>query len=207
MNAIDSRVAWLAPFCLPADFQYSQVAIAEPWSQDGYVYATDGRIAVRVKSGIELASEGKKPDCPALFLDFAIDGLEWIKTPEVYGPPFTGLDLWWRQPERCECCGGKTEELETVSAAFEPHWIGGHWFARRYLWLIHRIPNAEIAIVERSRAEFQGVKTWCLLFRGDTDVQGVLMGQATPSEAAQQEAAAREKQKRQAAADAAAKTE
>ena len=180
---VDERFAWMGPFCLSPD-ERCNYSLATPWSEEGHVYATDGRICVRVKSDVCLPKAGSIPPCPALFADFARDDLAWMTAPRLALPSaIHQLDPWWRQPEECEQCGHESGEMETVDEAFDPCWIGGHWFGRRYLSLIQNLPVAEVAVVTKSCcAKSRGSATWCLLFRADGGIEGVLMGMASQEE-------------------------
>ncbi len=142
--------AELQPFCSTDE---NRPSLALPFFCNGWIYATDGRVIVRVPcdddrfGGGELSSRTDTPDAAALF--------RWTKGPAAVGLP-SGLPSPSEVPcPDCEGCGGKecdmghTHEcpkcggdgVVTVDPAVE---IGGMFFGCRRLRLIAALPGVQL---------------------------------------------------------------
>lgn len=106
----------LQPFCSESELRPN---IQKPWSRDGFTYATDGRVLVRVSSDDIPTSENEAAPNALTVAAFDHDSLEteWLPTPDIPDPVFsecrkckgTGKSAKCRNCQgdgRCECnCG------------------------------------------------------------------------------------------------------
>lgn len=112
--------------------------LREPWTRDGYSWATNGHIAVRVPAIDGLQDCEKAPDVAALFAKTE-PAKDWVPVPVVSMPP-PGVCRWcqgdgkdtWDRRYKCEECNGTGEAVNGVAN----HEIGNVHFADIYLALI-----------------------------------------------------------------------
>lgn len=139
----------LTKFCADEEGRY---AITDPWQYEKHVYATDGRIAVRVPTFKGFKESGNPQQRPKAYQLFnsaiqtrgAMQFLECDTTHEI-------RKCICVEKERCETCD---QELEYGDEISRPNcrWCEGNgraelfkkkytqvnsaWFTTRYLWLI-----------------------------------------------------------------------
>lgn len=132
----------LQPFC---SVDECRMAINTPFAFNGWKYATDGRICVRIQTGEpdDSSEPYKRPDASALFKGFGVDGLEAFKIPAIDGV----------REKRCPSCNGngystcdhdhECEDCDKTGVLEE--WpkkeIGGQIFSERYLSKIINLPG------------------------------------------------------------------
>lgn len=80
----------------------TRMSICTPFVFNGWKYATDGRICVRIQTNEPDDSNEpyKRPDASALFKGFNVDGLESFEIPKLDGVKII----------ECERCGGTGEQ-------------------------------------------------------------------------------------------------
>lgn len=143
----------LQPFC---SVDETRASLMTPWVFNGWQYATDGRICIRIKTDeMDDSNEPyKRPDVSMLFADFNVEGLEPFEIPTL-----DGVIL-----HECEDCDGTGEQTcdmghkhecpECDDGTFE-EWpkkeIGGHLFSERFLSKMTALPGLKF---------FPSVTTW-----------------------------------------------
>lgn len=141
MNTID-----LTPFC---SVDETRMAINTPFVFNGWKYATDGRVCVRVPTDEPDDSNEpyKRPDASDLFKGFDVSGLETFVIPTLDGV----------QEKRCPSCNGngysicdhghdhECEDCDKTGVLEE--WpkkeIGGQTFSERYLAKVVNLPGLQ----------------------------------------------------------------
>lgn len=134
----------LQPFC---SVDECRMAICTPWAFNGWKYATDGRIAVRVPTTDPDDSNKpyKRPDASALFKGFNVEGLESFEIPTLDGV----------MEKRCSSCNGNgystcdhghDHECEDCDkSGILEEWpkkeIGGRLFSERFLSKMAALPG------------------------------------------------------------------
>lgn len=154
-NAID-----LTPFCDPDTS--SRYALDQPWVVDGWRYATDGKVLVRVPATGEPDTpphpEGKRRPGKVHEIVPPVDG-KWLPWPEIASCEKCEGSLKIEcesccgdgQCENCKCgqchnCGkcdgiGKVDcDLCDTNSSFKPH-FGDAILALKYAYLISNLPN------------------------------------------------------------------
>lgn len=174
----------LTPFCDPDGTRYS---INRPWILRGWEYATDGRIAVRLKTdkpddvsrqttGLRRYlrdDETKVPDIEGLGWKHA-ELNDWQPWPEAayedgeVSCEADGCDsdyIEFAEDSKCKSCNGKGY---TIGPYYQP--IGAIWIGARYDRLIRQLPGVEYS--------FGDVKSYdlntAILFRFDGG-EGIIM--------------------------------
>jgi hypothetical protein len=151
MNAQD-----LLPFCA-AEHNYRFASIGRPWTCEGFTYATDGRILIRVPAIEGVEWNEKAPPVAKLIAETVPKSVaKWVPLPVFPDPVF----------DECENCGGKGKWRETDESGKEiglefdcDECIGGKWpkvrpvrvlgrlFNDHFLEEIASLPGIEIADV------------------------------------------------------------
>ncbi len=125
----------------------TRMAICTPFAFNGWKYATDGRIAVRVPTDEPDDSNKpyKRPDASALFKDFNVTGLEAFEIPSLQGV----------EKIRCYSCDGSGEQTcdmghdhECPECDGDGHYekwptkeVGGIQFSERFLSKMAALPG------------------------------------------------------------------
>jgi hypothetical protein len=130
----------LKPFCSTDPARWY---LCEPWSWDGFTYATNGHILVRVARLPDVAEQEGPPGIarilemvtgqdttPLPAIDFPTPGVKIC--PDCDNCPRCRVD--------CDTCDGEGTVPDTVSLA-----LRGAVFDARYIELITRLPGAEFA--------------------------------------------------------------
>lgn len=136
----------LQPFC---SVDETRMAICTPFVFNGWKYATDGRICVRIQTDEPDDSNEpcKRPNAAMLFKGFNVDGLEAFEIPTLDGVKLI----------KCEGCGGAGEQTcdmghdhECPDCDGDGHYeewpkkeIGGHLFSERHLSKIVNLPGLQ----------------------------------------------------------------
>jgi hypothetical protein len=172
----------LQPFC--ADSQWNAGGrhdMTIPWFENGWVYATDGRILVRHQSEPRPLRDNT-PDAASLFRDF-----DPAKCTEEL-PQWDGSQyLYWESCEArqchsgkisggkndCEECGGTGGSTESMPTTVE---FRGWNFGGAYFQKIHTLPNPRgiIHLGDHSSGH-RSVATAQLHFTFDDGGQGMVM--------------------------------
>lgn len=94
----------LSRFCDPDS---SRFALQQPWRADGFIYASDGKVAIRIPDdgrGL-IEAEGRKP-----------------RISEIFEPYFSQVEEWQSLPDDVDCClvdscieGVQTQECSKCS--------------------------------------------------------------------------------------------
>jgi hypothetical protein len=110
-------------------------ALLKPWSRDGYTFATDGRIAVRLPEVEGIPDNPKAPDVMKIWPK---EPDEYIDLPDI--PPVTVDPCPWccdyEKHEVCEECGGTGFMEKAVSVR-----VGPTLYSNIYLDMIKDLPG------------------------------------------------------------------
>lgn len=149
------------------DTRGTRYGVDQPWVQDGFVYATDGKIIVRQKTR-RANSRFKAPDGLMLFRSVELSS-ESVALPDI-GP---------EQPKTlCPCCGGGFDGTDCIERKAEPVELGpGLAIADRYVWLLRRHGITEI----QTDDGYSKGKRFC--FRKGR-IEGLVIGKELPSSTA-----------------------
>lgn len=172
----------LQPYCKDEPRRY---AINRPWRQGEYVYATDGRILVRVQHQLcECGGpDGKVPDCEQVINPMA-KVRDWeFPPPGVHCEECSGIG---RRTAICSTCRGTGWYI--IAGQMEPCFheddceavqifacdncrieFEAARFAQWYMNLVRRLPNVRVGVIDKKDERAP------LYFRFDGGV-GVLMG-------------------------------
>lgn len=136
----------LQPFC---SVDECRMGLMTPWAFNGWKYATNGRMAVRIPTDEPNDSNEpyKRPDASALFKDFNVDGLESFEIPTLDG-------MIQKECRHCEGSGEQTCDMghdhECPDCDGDGHYeewpkqeIGGNDFSERYLSKIVNLPGLQ----------------------------------------------------------------
>jgi hypothetical protein len=127
--------------------------IDKPWSRDGFTYATNGHVMVRVPVMADVQNN-EGPNAEYVFKQALPMPDTWVPIPDVkpsdikcdecggQGRKFRDVDgiTWERECDGCNG-SGKIHPVET-------HEINGVKFQVKYLFLLHQLPNCEISPVD-----------------------------------------------------------
>jgi len=134
----------LKRFCVDGDdIRYG---LQQPWTRDGYTWASNGYLVVRVPAIAEVPDNEKAPSIAKLFSETAPPG-EWVAVPTVAAPELDGGDVCYGDGQH-ECDCGHLHECGTCNGSGEVRAkalaiaVGNSNFADRYL---HMIQGWEIA--------------------------------------------------------------
>jgi hypothetical protein len=138
MNTID-----LTPFC---SVDETRMAINTPFVLNGWKYATDGRVCVRIKTYEPDDSNEpyKRPKASDLFKGFNVGGLESFEIPDLKGVEMLECDECngagsvtcnYGHEHECDMCEGGTVEK------WSNQHIGPATFSERYLVKIKALPS------------------------------------------------------------------
>jgi len=141
----------LQAFCADPD---GVRAIAAPWSRDGFTWATDGHMLIRVPLQPEVGDNERCPQVMGNWLGAILDKepATWFDIPEFPAPTddecaecegrgmVTPRTRWNEyDEEECKSCGGDGRILETKAVE-----IGEVCFTDRLLEKLRRLPNVKI---------------------------------------------------------------
>lgn len=129
------NITELKRFCSTDD---SRISIQAPWTHDGYTWATNGHILVRVPEMVDVPENTFAPDCSKL-LAKQPQAVTWFLVPKCSMPaPLlcqwcsgTSKDKRNRRRKCNECKGSRTVENDIANLM-----VSGTCFAKRYLALI-----------------------------------------------------------------------
>ena len=133
----------LNKFCADAD---DLRGLHQPWTRDGYTWASDVHIAVRVPAIADVPDNESAPSTTKLFAETAPPG-EWVAVPAVKAPELDECDDCYGGGQH-ECHCGHEHECGTCNGSGKVRGIaiaiavGNSNFADRYL---HMIQGWEIA--------------------------------------------------------------
>jgi hypothetical protein len=127
----------------------TRMAICTPFVRDGWKYATDGRICVRILTTEPDDSNEpyKRPDASALFKGFNVDGLEPFEIPTIKGVKIIECDSCngdgyaicdMGHEHECNDCDGDGHYEE-----WPKNEVGGQTFSERYLSKIINLPGLQ----------------------------------------------------------------
>jgi len=145
-------------FCQPPELE-AKHDCRKPWSFDGFTYATDLAIVIRVNKIAALAGDQDHE----LLADIAkhlrgipdeTTGIRWEASPTVPDPSKV-CDSWWRTLEQCETCNGnhtgaceecagQGKSMRKINDDYRSHSQNGLCLGRRYLWMISKLPNCKV---------------------------------------------------------------
>lgn len=140
----------LQPFC--GDEWHWREWAKKPWTRDGFTYATEGRIIVRVPALPGIAENPEAPDAEArCFIPRYDDNASFVPLPKLPA----------RQWNVCEKCGGNGDEPGGCGWCDDQ---GGRWtyhaltishrvFGDEYLHLMEKLPEIEIAPTHGGEAQ------------------------------------------------------
>ena len=136
----------LSKFCDETTCRYD---LGSPWRVGEWIYATDGRILVRLDYE-ESYVLGDDVDRPSI-VEGMLDTLprEWGVLPEISPPYADGLEDDFRYWHECPHCGHAGLRISRDSF-FARVKCGARDFARGYLWMIHELPGVHVGFIERS---------------------------------------------------------
>jgi hypothetical protein len=157
----------LQPFC--ADPEIYRRAINAPWSRDGYTFATDGALLIRVPYRAEVEDREGAPQVMGNRIGaiFAREPADWFDIPEFPPPasdeckecegdgwvsPRTQYNVY--DDQECKTCDGKGRVQQD-----KPVEIGGFYFADRLLTILRQLPNVKIGPLgpnDAARVTFDG---------------------------------------------------
>lgn len=174
----------LSKFCDPDSSRY---ALQQPWRVDGFIYASDGRVAARIPDdGRELVIvEGRKPDCRQIFEPYFSQVVEWQSPPELV--PCVDC-VAGEVPKECRDCDGRgrvpcknecddncptCEGERTVKSNCEKCCVvlGNRLFYRKFLFLFLSIPGLQWGLCPKSSDDEMGPVYFC----GDGGFAGIAM--------------------------------
>lgn len=140
----------LKPFCTNG---YDRYQLRKPWSRDGYTYATNGRILVRVARRDDVPENAQAPDVEKLLEKAQIDTANFTPLPPFDLPP--------EKMDECTSCGGSGCEHDCPDcncicedcdgSGEESHYsfisvgIFGLPYAARHIAIIRDLPGVEIS--------------------------------------------------------------
>ena len=126
---------------------YGRWDLRQPWTRDGYTWAADGHIIVRVPAIAEVPDNKSAPSTTKLFAETAQPG-KWMPVPTMAMPERvvckwcsgTGKDPDDRRYKCGECSGaGKVRDLSGIP--FADTFFAKHYLARIQGWEI--APNGQ----------------------------------------------------------------
>lgn len=128
----------LMPFCDP--FSAGRYFIGTPWVRSGWIYATNGRVAVRVRT--------KQPD--------NLDAPDGLRRPAAF-EVFEQVDWDFNEPSDRGLTTIASQKGEVrQSGGLEMIQLGEKWVSADYLSLIERLPG--VLLVESSTIDDQSYR-------------------------------------------------
>ena len=144
-------------FCTPES--NTKFDTSEPFVKNGWKYATNGHVCVRVQFEAPDDDHKKFPPCEKLFKEFPTG--EWLPWPtpkyciQCFGKGTIGCaggNEWCESCggyegcgiRKCRMCGGKEDRGDLAdNQPMDSRWIGFHLIYAKYDALIHLLPNAK----------------------------------------------------------------
>jgi hypothetical protein len=129
----------------------NRASISVPWTSDGYTWATDGRVLIRVPAITGVSDNPKAPQNPSKLwsLNGVPELLAWLPLPAAPEEDWVACDVCHDGTHLCDCghdhecgtCDGLGKVLRITPVTMD----GGYRLNDRYVRLLSCLPDIEVA--------------------------------------------------------------